>query len=319
MAVVHRLTAALESKSDEVLEDGTPVGAMLDILRALTRTDGLSAMRDYGARAYEQLPPSSPYRSIACFLEGSAAASLGDHAAAKERLHEGMRLSPGLFPAIYAQCLSQLARMELAEGNQVDADRHIDEMVRILDEHQMYERPPASLCYAVASVVHLQRGQTELGNHERAVAVALLERAEDLSPYQLLGGRLDVALAAILAHDLEGARGLLDDVARRLAWLPETGTLGAAATAIRTLLNTSSTSSAQLVEPLTPAESRVLAYLPTHLSFSEIGAALYVSRNTVKSHAMAIYRKLGVTSRGDAVREARQLRLIINEPVATDS
>ena len=89
--------------------------------------------------------------------------------------------------------------------------------------------------------------------------------------------------------------------------------------AIRTLLSTASAPSAQLVEPLTPAESRVLAYLPTHLSFGEIGAALYVSRNTVKSHAMAIYRKLGVTSRGDAVREAREFHLITNDSVGADS
>ena len=65
-----------------------------------------------------------------------------------------------------------------------------------------------------------------------------------------------------------------------------------------------------LVEPLSPAEVRVLRYLPTHLSFGEIGEALFVSRNTVKSHAMAIYRKLGVTSRSAAVRAAVDAGLI---------
>ena len=64
MASVHRLTAVLEAHEDDVLEDGTPVGGMLDVLRALTRTDGLTAMRDDAARAYEQLPPNNPYRSI---------------------------------------------------------------------------------------------------------------------------------------------------------------------------------------------------------------------------------------------------------------
>jgi len=53
--------------------------------------------------------------------------------------------------------------------------------------------------------------------------------------------------------------------------------------------------------------------LPTHLSFGEIGDELFVSRNTVKSHVMAIYRKFGVTSRGSAVAAARALGLVGDE------
>ncbi|HLN15402.1 MAG TPA: LuxR C-terminal-related transcriptional regulator [Acidimicrobiales bacterium] len=58
---------------------------------------------------------------------------------------------------------------------------------------------------------------------------------------------------------------------------------------------------------LTPAEQRVLELLPTHLSMAEIGEELCLSRNTVKTHAIAAYRKLGVTSRSGAVRRAREL------------
>ena len=83
------------------------------------------------------------------------------------------------------------------------------------------------------------------------------------------------------------------------------------------MLDAASSSRAQLVEPITQAELRVLAYLPTHLSFGEIGSALYVSRNTVKSHAMAIYRKLGVASRSEAVVEARRIGLIANDAAST--
>jgi LuxR family maltose regulon positive regulatory protein len=46
---------------------------------------------------------------------------------------------------------------------------------------------------------------------------------------------------------------------------------------------------------LTEAELRLLPYLTTHLSFREIGERRYVSRNTVRSQAMAVYRKLNVT------------------------
>ena len=55
---------------------------------------------------------------------------------------------------------------------------------------------------------------------------------------------------------------------------------------------------------LTTAELRVLQLLPTHLSFAAIAERLYVSRNTVKSQAIAIYRKLGTTTRSEAVDAA---------------
>jgi LuxR family maltose regulon positive regulatory protein len=61
---------------------------------------------------------------------------------------------------------------------------------------------------------------------------------------------------------------------------------------------------------LTHRELEVLRYLPTHLSIQEIARALYVSRNTVKSHAQHLYRKLGVDSREAAVERARSLNVL---------
>ena len=51
-------------------------------------------------------------------------------------------------------------------------------------------------------------------------------------------------------------------------------------------------------------------FLPTHLSFREIGERVYVSANTVKTQANAVYRKLGVSCRSEAVSRARQLGLL---------
>jgi LuxR family maltose regulon positive regulatory protein len=61
---------------------------------------------------------------------------------------------------------------------------------------------------------------------------------------------------------------------------------------------------------LTPAELRLLPLLATHLSFREIGDRLFVSRTTVKTQAMSIYRKLGVSSRSQAVQHGQQLGLL---------
>jgi LuxR family maltose regulon positive regulatory protein len=64
------------------------------------------------------------------------------------------------------------------------------------------------------------------------------------------------------------------------------------------------------VEPLTHQECTVLRFLPTLRSNYEIGDAMNLSVNTVKVHLKAIYRKLGVTNRRDAVVQARQLDLL---------
>ena len=58
------------------------------------------------------------------------------------------------------------------------------------------------------------------------------------------------------------------------------------------------------------AELRILRFLPTHLSFREIAERTYVSANTVKTQANAVYRKLDVSSRSEAVTRARALGVL---------
>jgi len=64
------------------------------------------------------------------------------------------------------------------------------------------------------------------------------------------------------------------------------------------------------VSALTAAELRLLPLLATHLSFPQIGEELFLSRNTIKSQAVSIYRKLGVDARSPAVTRARELGLL---------
>jgi LuxR family maltose regulon positive regulatory protein len=68
--------------------------------------------------------------------------------------------------------------------------------------------------------------------------------------------------------------------------------------------------SPKLIEHLTEREHTVLRYLPSLMTYEEIAADLYVSLNTVKTHAYGIFRKLGVTGRRQAVRSARELHLL---------
>jgi LuxR family maltose regulon positive regulatory protein len=69
-----------------------------------------------------------------------------------------------------------------------------------------------------------------------------------------------------------------------------------------------------LQEPLSDSELRVLRYLPTNLHGREIAAELFVSLNTIRTHTKHLYAKLGVHTRGDAVRRARELALLSPSP-----
>jgi LuxR family maltose regulon positive regulatory protein len=65
-----------------------------------------------------------------------------------------------------------------------------------------------------------------------------------------------------------------------------------------------------LDESLTESETRVLRYLPTHLTAPEIADELFLSVNTVGTHTRHLYAKLGVHSRNEAVDRARALGLL---------
>jgi LuxR family maltose regulon positive regulatory protein len=69
------------------------------------------------------------------------------------------------------------------------------------------------------------------------------------------------------------------------------------------------------LEALSDSEIRVLRYLPTNLSASQIGSELYVSHNTVRTHVRHLYAKLGAHTRAEAVARARALGLLAPSPL----
>ena len=70
------------------------------------------------------------------------------------------------------------------------------------------------------------------------------------------------------------------------------------------------TASASTSGTLTPAELRILQFLPTHLSFPQIAERSFVSTNTVKTHARNVYRKPDAASRQEAVEKARKAGML---------
>jgi LuxR family maltose regulon positive regulatory protein len=67
-----------------------------------------------------------------------------------------------------------------------------------------------------------------------------------------------------------------------------------------------------IIEPLTAREQEVLCRLSEMLSTAEVASEMYISINTVKAHVKSILRKLAAAHRGEAVRRARHLGLILD-------
>lgn len=128
-------------------------------------------------------------------------------------------------------------------------------------------------------------------------------------PVLSLQSLLEMAKAYIEIADVGGARRLVRDAADILAVRPR---LGLFVDQYEQLKEKVTSLPAGLVGPssLTKAELRLLPLLVTHLTYPEIGDRLYISRHTVKTQAMSIYRKLGVSSRADAVEAAREIGLL---------
>ncbi len=158
-----------------------------------------------------------------------------------------------------------------------------------------------------------RRGQWYRYHHLfRDMLLAELERLEpDLMPalrrraadWCLRNDRPEEALEySIAAGDVE-----VDELLKRR---PDLGTLVGEGRALRTPLATDHAPSVLEVSSLTAAELRILPMLATHLSFPEIAAEMFLSPHTIKSQAISLYRKLGASSRSQAVERSRELRLL---------
>jgi LuxR family maltose regulon positive regulatory protein len=129
-------------------------------------------------------------------------------------------------------------------------------------------------------------------------------------PWFAVQTRLELARVHLALADVDGAKTLLreaDDVIRHRS---ELGTLVPQASELRKGLANASSLGDGWASTLTAAELRLLPLLTTHLSFREIAERLFVSRNTVKSQAISVYRKLDASSRSEAIERAVALGLV---------
>jgi LuxR family maltose regulon positive regulatory protein len=121
---------------------------------------------------------------------------------------------------------------------------------------------------------------------------------------------LALARAYLGLADAAGARSVLRQANDILMQRPDVGELALELRALREQIEIGTTTTVG-ASSLTAAELRLVPLLSTHLSLQEIADQLYLSRNTVKSQAISIYRKLGVSSRSDAIARLRESGLLV--------
>ena len=121
---------------------------------------------------------------------------------------------------------------------------------------------------------------------------------------------LELTRAHLALAEAGAARTILAETERVLELRPDLGSLVDEARELRDRVAATAGPAGAWAMSLTGAELRLLPYLATHLTFPEIASRLFISRNTVKTEAVSIYRKLGASSRSEAIERAVEVGLL---------
>jgi len=205
--------------------------------------------------------------------------------------------------------LTERAILAVEQDEWAAARALVDQAMAIVRRGMLQEYVTSVPLYAVAARVAIHEGDTGAAKDLLIHAQRLRNDVSHVLPAFAVQTRLELARAYLALTDAAGARMMLREIESILALRPDLGVFRAEAAEIYDRL---STVTAVFVggSSLTAAELRLLPLLATQYSFPEIAKHLFVSRHTVKTQAISIYRKLHVTSRTAAIETAREAGLL---------
>ena len=167
-----------------------------------------------------------------------------------------------------------------------------------------------ALACAVEARIAMHRGDLAAARQQLVNAQRVRALLTYTQPHLAVQARIALIRVHLALADIAGARTLMREIDEILKRRPDLGTMVGEAQTLRSQLARERAPGVLGASSLTAAELRVLPLLATHLSFPGIGAEMFLSPHTVKSQAMSIYRKLGASSRHEAVTRARDLGLL---------
>jgi LuxR family transcriptional regulator, maltose regulon positive regulatory protein len=305
------LAAAEDDTWDGELPDGV---ASLAFGAALTRAAQLfgDVGRSAGAahRALELAGPGpSPYSWMARAALGQALYLSGFPAEARPQLEELVRVvSPSAQPFAVLTALPVLSLIAADDGDDRTAAALAHRAAAVAEAQGLSSEPLCGIAHAALGRALARQG--ELAEAEEQLGRALEVLGIDSMLVQRAYALLLLAPVRRGCGDLQGARALVEEARELIDRFADPGVLPALLKQTEQALVTAPRRRLDVVEPLTERELAVLRLLATRLSNREIGRQLYVSINTVRTHIQAVYRKLGVGTRADAVAHARELGLL---------
>ena len=306
---LHRWLTVIEaSRYAGPMPDGlVSLESSAALLRGVYGFDGLPVMRESARQATRlETNPRSPWYTLARAAYGFSLYLSGDLTAAETVLEDAAR-SEACATLIGILALSTLSLIAAGRGDIPRAEDLADMARGLATRDDLSEAPQASLAYTATGRVRAAQGRLPEARAEFEHAVSSRRRRPGMSPWATLEGILGLAQVLLDLGENAEAGELADEGQHVLAEFPEeVDVLQARLDGLRRQLMARPRVAASAGDPLTEREMAVLRLLRGSLSLREISQELYVSPNTVKTHAQAIYRKLGVSSRNDAVLRGRE-------------
>jgi LuxR family maltose regulon positive regulatory protein len=296
---------------DPARPDDPSAEAWAALMRALLCRRGAEQMRADADEAVRRFAAESFVTPTPALQQGIARILCGDLDGGDSCLEDAVSVGEQIgSPEHVAIGLSERSLVAIACSEWDRAEVFAGQAHTVLCRAGTEESYATPLVSAVRARTAMHRADLPAVHQELARAQRLRHLLTFALPHFAVQARIELARVHLALADLAGARTLMREVDDLLRRRPGLGTLVAEAGALRAQLASERGSSVPGASALTAAELRLLPLLPTHLSFPQIAGELFLSRHTVKSEANSIYRKLGASSRSQAVARSRELGLL---------
>jgi LuxR family transcriptional regulator, maltose regulon positive regulatory protein len=307
------LMLAEDSHYQGDLPDGTPsVEAGVTLVRGFFGYGGVEAWVEAAEQAARlEDGRVSPRTALTRIGLGMGRYCSGDTAGARSLLEEGLGLTRSDQPVLRIAMLSFLSFAILDGGNPKGAEALGREACALVDAFKLHAIPQAGLAAIALGRVLAKRGNLAEAQTELESGLSARRRLPAMSPWPTLVGLLALAEVLIARSDRSEARAVLAEARAIVELYPDAGIFpDLLERQERKLRRTRPGRAGSMDGQLTERELEVLRLLEKNIPVSELGKLLYVSPSTIRSHVKSIYRKLGVSSRKEAVEQAYARKLI---------
>jgi LuxR family transcriptional regulator, maltose regulon positive regulatory protein len=279
-------------------------------MEALGRADVADAVR-WGRQAVAELGEDGEELAVARYFLGIALFWGGDRDEAEGLLRGYLAEVPaGQEDVRRYFAMGLIAEACALRGDLEEADALAGAALSVAADRGLEEHPPTEQAHVAAGIVALARGAIDAAEAQFERAATLARRGGD--SVEIGHALLWLATARARLGDSDGAHAALARARDILAGKPVPGLAGNFEALARELDSPSAARPAAPAtgELLSDAELRVLRLLPTDFTYREIAAELYLSLNTVRTHAGRVRRKLAASTRDEAVSRARERGLL---------